>query len=89
MTTKEPWRMTRKQAVEERYTSAEIRRYEAVFGRHFISPGGLDSTRQFLELVELNPRSCVLDVGCGIGAAPSTWPATLDVTWMDSTSRPR
>jgi phosphoethanolamine N-methyltransferase len=61
--------MSRKQSVEERYTSAEIRRYEAIFGRHFISPGGLDSTRRFLELVQLTPESCVLDVGCGIGGS--------------------
>ena len=60
---------TRIATVEERYTAAEIRRYEAIFGRHFISPGGLDSTRRFLELVELGPQSCVLDVGCGIGGS--------------------
>lgn len=57
------------QTVEDRYTSAEIRRYEAIFGRHFISPGGLDSTRRFLELVQLGPESRVLDVGCGIGGS--------------------
>jgi phosphoethanolamine N-methyltransferase len=61
--------MTRKPSVEERYTSAEIRRYEAIFGRHFISPGGLDSTRRFLQLVKLGPESSVLDVGCGIGGS--------------------
>ncbi len=61
--------MSHKPSVEERYTSAEIRRYEAIFGRHFISPGGLDSTRRFLELVELGPASRVLDVGCGIGGS--------------------
>jgi len=61
--------MSRAESVEERYTSAEIRRYEAIFGRHFISPGGLDSTRRFLELVDLRPEFCVLDVGCGIGGS--------------------
>jgi phosphoethanolamine N-methyltransferase len=61
--------MRRKRSVQERYTSAEIRRYEAIFGRHFISPGGLDSTRRFLELVALSPASWVLDVGCGIGGS--------------------
>jgi phosphoethanolamine N-methyltransferase len=61
--------MMSSQSVEDRYTSAEIRRYEAIFGRHFISPGGLDSTRRFLELVQLGPESCVLDVGCGIGGS--------------------
>ena len=61
--------MNRKPSVEERYTRQEIKRYEAIYGRHFISPGGLASTRQFLELVKLCPASCVLDVGCGIGGS--------------------
>jgi phosphoethanolamine N-methyltransferase len=74
--------MSHEPSVEERYTAAEIRRYEAIFGRHFISPGGLESTRRFLELVELNPASWVLDVGCGIGGSAfymaRTWGCHVD-----------
>ena len=81
--------MSDKRSVAERYTSAEIRRYEAIFGRHFISPGGLESTRRFLALVELSPASCVLDVGCGIGGSASTWRGPSVVASRGSTSRRR
>ncbi|MDB5098363.1 MAG: Phosphoethanolamine N-methyltransferase [Cyanobacteria bacterium RYN_339] len=55
--------------MEERYTAAEIRRYEAIYGRDFISPGGEASARTFLAHATLDAGSNVLDVGCGVGGS--------------------
>ena len=55
--------------MDERYTANEIRRYEAIYGRDFISPGGEASARAFLAHVRLDAGSTVLDVGCGIGGS--------------------
>jgi phosphoethanolamine N-methyltransferase len=51
------------------YTPDEIRKYEAIYGRNFISPGGEATTRELLGLVALGPGLRVLDVGCGLGGA--------------------
>jgi phosphoethanolamine N-methyltransferase len=51
------------------YTLDEIRKYEAVYGRNFVSPGGEATTRALLKLVTLQPNMLVLDVGCGLGGA--------------------
>jgi phosphoethanolamine N-methyltransferase len=51
------------------YSSQEIRKYEAVYGRNFISPGGEATARSILGLVALEPSTNVLDVGCGLGGA--------------------
>ncbi len=51
------------------YTLDEIRKYEAIYGRNFISPGGEATTRQILGLVAFRPDMDVLDVGCGLGGA--------------------
>jgi len=45
------------------------RRYEAVFGRGFVSTGGETTTQQLLALLHLQPGQRVLDLGCGIGGA--------------------
>lgn len=55
--------------MDDRYTADEIRRYEAIYGRHYVSPGGEDTTRRFLARVPLAPHHAVLDVGCGVGGS--------------------
>lgn len=49
------------------YTHKEIEKYEAVYGRNFVSPGGLQGAQEFCALLDLQPGMRVLDVGCGIG----------------------
>lgn len=51
------------------YTTESIRRYERVYGRDFISPGGAESAREFIAMLDLEPGARVLDAGCGIGGA--------------------
>jgi phosphoethanolamine N-methyltransferase len=51
------------------YATAEIAKYEAIYGRNFVSPGGLASTQAFTALLDLHPGMRVLDVGCGLGGA--------------------
>lgn len=55
--------------VDDRYTANEIRRYEAIYGHNFISPGGEASAKEFLAHVQLPPYAHVLDVGCGVGGS--------------------
>nr|POE74973.1 phosphoethanolamine n-methyltransferase 1 [Quercus suber] len=49
------------------YKSSGILRYERVFGQGFVSTGGIDTTKEFVQKLELKPGQNVLDVGCGIG----------------------
>jgi phosphoethanolamine N-methyltransferase len=51
------------------YMLDEIRKYEAVYGRHFVSPGGEATAREVLGLIAWQPNMDVLDVGCGLGGA--------------------
>jgi phosphoethanolamine N-methyltransferase len=51
------------------YSRQEIEKYEAVYGRNFVSPGGKATAQEFIALLELKPGMRVLDVGCGIGGA--------------------
>ncbi|XP_060081828.1 uncharacterized protein LOC132561114 [Ylistrum balloti] len=49
------------------YTKTRIRQLESIFGRTFVSAGGLTATKEFLKKLCLRPGQKVLDVGCGIG----------------------
>jgi phosphoethanolamine N-methyltransferase len=49
------------------YTKSEIAKYEAIYGRNFISPGGERTSAEFIARLGLERGMRVLDVGCGIG----------------------
>jgi len=51
------------------YTRDSIKKYESIFGRNFISTGGLESTREITALMGLKPGLKVLDVGSGLGGS--------------------
>ncbi len=51
------------------YSADSIRKYERIYGRDFISPGGADTAREFVAMLELRSGQHVLDAGCGIGGA--------------------
>lgn len=51
------------------YQMAAINKYEAIYGKHFISPGGLDSARNCIATLGLRPGMVVLDLGCGLGGS--------------------
>lgn len=51
------------------YAPNEIRKYEAVYGRHFVSPGGEACARECVARMVLNRGDKVLDVGSGLGGS--------------------
>lgn len=54
---------------DTQYAREEIRKYEAMYGRNFISPGGYDAAMEFIRMLRLRHGERVLDVGCGIGGS--------------------
>uniref|UniRef100_UPI00358DDC03 uncharacterized protein isoform X2 n=1 Tax=Myxine glutinosa TaxID=7769 RepID=UPI00358DDC03 len=70
------------------YLSNSILRYERVFGRGFVSTGGLESTKEILAPLNLQPEERVLDVGCGIGGGDFYMAKTfgVDVLGIDLSS---
>lgn len=53
----------------KQYSTNGILRYEKIFGRTFVSTGGLDTTKEFVDRLNLKEGEVVLDVGCGIGGS--------------------
>ena len=51
----------------QQYTELSILRYEAIYGHNYISPGGENTTDQFIDTLKLLPKMRVLDIGCGLG----------------------
>ncbi|MFS8007004.1 putative phosphoethanolamine N-methyltransferase [Helianthus anomalus] len=49
------------------YKNTGILRYERIFGPGFVSTGGIDTTKEFVAMLDLKPGQKVVDVGCGIG----------------------
>ncbi|CAF4293852.1 unnamed protein product, partial [Rotaria magnacalcarata] len=52
---------------QQQYSTSGVLRYEKIFGHGFVSTGGLDTTKEFVESLDLKSDQIVLDVGCGIG----------------------
>ncbi|XP_071697903.1 phosphoethanolamine N-methyltransferase 1-like [Rutidosis leptorrhynchoides] len=61
------------------YKSTGILRYERIFGRGFVSTGGIDTTKEFVAMLDLKPGQKVLDVGCGIGGGDFYMAEKFDV----------
>lgn len=53
----------------QQYAPAEIRKYEAIYGRHFVSPGGEACARECIARLGIAPGDRVLDVGSGLGGS--------------------
>jgi len=51
------------------YTRESIEKYEAIFGRNFVSTGGLESTQGIVASLNLKPDMQVLDIGSGVGGS--------------------
>jgi len=51
------------------YSRHSILRYERIFGHTFVSTGGLETTQELVQKINLQPNFQVLDVGCGIGGS--------------------
>ncbi|KAL8201946.1 hypothetical protein R6Q57_011093 [Mikania cordata] len=61
------------------YKNNGILRYERVFGPGFVSTGGIDTTKEFVAMLDLKPGQKVLDVGCGIGGGDFYMAENFDV----------
>jgi phosphoethanolamine N-methyltransferase len=51
------------------YETRSILRYESVYGKDFVSPGGRKLAIELIGYLELDPGSRVLDAGCGLGGS--------------------
>lgn len=67
------------------YTLNGILRYERIFGEGFVSTGGIETTKEFVDKLELKAGQKVLDVGCGIGGGDFYMAETfgVEVTAID------
>ncbi|KAM9301526.1 uncharacterized protein PAF06_014724 [Gastrophryne carolinensis] len=72
----------------QQYSRRGILRYEKIFGEGFVSTGGLETTREFISMLNLTPGQRVIDVGCGIGGGDFYMAKTygVEVLGMDLSS---
>ncbi|XP_056092994.1 phosphoethanolamine methyltransferase isoform X1 [Rhinichthys klamathensis goyatoka] len=72
----------------QQYTRRGILRYEKMFGSGFVSTGGLSTTKEFVDMLNLAAEQKVLDVGCGIGGGDFYMAKTfgVEVLGMDLSS---
>ncbi|OAY46530.1 phosphomethylethanolamine N-methyltransferase isoform X1 [Manihot esculenta] len=61
------------------YKCDGILRYERVFGKGFVSTGGIETTEEFVAKLDLKRGQKVLDVGCGIGGGDFYMAENFDV----------
>jgi len=54
---------------KQQYSMNGILRYERVFGKDYVSSGGLETTTDFCKLIDMKPGQTVLDIGCGVGGS--------------------
>ncbi|XP_018408389.1 PREDICTED: phosphomethylethanolamine N-methyltransferase-like [Nanorana parkeri] len=72
----------------QQYSRKGILRYEKIFGDGFVSTGGLETTKEFISMLNLAPGQRVVDVGCGIGGGDFYMAKTygVEVLGMDLSS---
>ncbi|KAM4721574.1 uncharacterized protein WCC33_007861 isoform 2-T2 [Rhinophrynus dorsalis] len=72
----------------QQYSRRGILRYEKIFGEGFVSTGGLETTKEFVSMLNLLPGQRVIDVGCGIGGGDFYMAKTygVEVLGMDLSS---
>ncbi|XP_073461330.1 uncharacterized protein [Aquarana catesbeiana] len=72
----------------QQYSRKGILRYEKIFGDGFVSTGGLETTKEFISMLNLVPGQQVIDVGCGIGGGDFYMAKTygVEVLGMDLSS---
>ncbi|OCT84155.1 phosphomethylethanolamine N-methyltransferase isoform X2 [Xenopus laevis] len=72
----------------QQYSRRGILRYEKIFGEGFVSTGGLETTKEFISMLNLRPGQSVIDVGCGIGGGDFYMAKTygVEVLGMDLSS---
>ncbi|KAF7847627.1 hypothetical protein BT93_L2776 [Corymbia citriodora subsp. variegata] len=58
---------------------SDIRLFERLYGQGFVSAGGIETTKEFVAKLELQPGQKVLDVGCGIGGGDFYMAEKFDV----------
>uniref|UniRef100_A0A672S1T4 phosphoethanolamine N-methyltransferase n=2 Tax=Sinocyclocheilus grahami TaxID=75366 RepID=A0A672S1T4_SINGR len=63
----------------QQYTRRGILRYEKMFGSGYVSTGGISTTKEFVDMVNLTAGQKVLDVGCGIGGGDFYMAKTFEV----------